>query len=226
MTTKIALSWSSGKDSAWALELLRADPSLDVALLLTTVNESNGRIAMHGVRRELLELQAKAAGLPLHVVPLPHPCSNEAYERAMAETCEELKRAGIGTVAFGDIHLADVRAYREARMAEAGMACLFPLWGRPSEALAREMTAGGMRARIVCLDAKHLGPEFLGRDYDQEFLASLPEGVDPCGENGEFHTFCFATPAFAAPVAVDSGERVEREGFLFLDLAPARYSGP
>lgn len=223
---KIALAWSGGKDSAWALHVLRNDASVELARLLTTVNEANGRIAMHGVRRELLDRQARAARLPLRVVPLPQPCSNELYEKAMAQACREMAAAGIEAVAFGDIHLADVRAWREARMAEAGMACLFPLWGRPSAALAQEMIAGGLGARIVCLDPRRLDGNFLGRDYDAAFLAALPEDVDPCGENGEFHTFCFAAPDFARPIALEAGERVEREGFLFLDLVPGPHSGP
>lgn len=217
----VALSWSGGKDSTLALARLAADPRVRVAGLLATFNETNGRISMHGVRRELIAAQARSLGLPLWEVPLPQPCSNAEYERRMARTLAELARRGIGAVAFGDLYLADVRAYREQQMARAGLRPLFPLWGEDPAALALGAVAAGLRAVVVCVDPRHLGPEWLGREYDRQFLADLPRGVDPCGERGEFHTFVYDGPGFGRPVAFRRGRRVWRDGFWYLDLVPA-----
>ncbi|WP_207635162.1 adenine nucleotide alpha hydrolase [Thermaerobacter marianensis] len=217
----VALSWSGGKDSTLALARLAADPTVRVEGLLATFNERNGRISMHGVRRELIEAQARALGLPLWAVPLPDPCSNTEYEDRMARAVAALAARGIDAVAFGDLFLADVRAYREAQMARAGMTVLFPLWGEDTRDVAERAVAEGVRAVVVCIDPRHLGPEWLGRAYDRRFLADLPPGVDPCGERGEFHTFVYDGPGFAAPVAFRTGQRVQRGGFWYLDLVPA-----
>lgn len=216
----ILLSWSSGKDSAWALHVLRKQ-GVKIAGLLTTLNSEFNRVAMHGVRQELLQAQARAAGLPLWEVPLPWPCSNEQYEALMSEAMGRARREGIQTVAFGDLFLEDIRAYREQKMAQVGMKCLFPLWGSNTRELAREMIAGGLRAKLVCVDTKQLDARFAGREFDAALLADLPPGVDPCGERGEFHTFAWAGPMFKAPLALKGGETVVRDGFAFADVLPA-----
>jgi uncharacterized protein (TIGR00290 family) len=218
MTTKVLLSWSSGKDSAWALHVLGGDPSLDVAALLTTFNESADRVAMHAVRRELVERQAEAAGLPLWRVPIPSPCPNEIYEARMREAVDRARAEGFTHVAFGDLFLEDVRRYREERLAGTGLAPLFPLWGRPTDALARDMLAGGLEATITCVDPRQLDATFAGRRWDAALLDALPASVDPCGERGEFHTFCHAGPMFARPIPVSTGATVERGGFVFADV--------
>jgi uncharacterized protein (TIGR00290 family) len=215
------VSWSSGKDGAWALHVLRQRGDVELVGLVTTVNEAFGRVAMHGVRESLLERQAEAAGLPLWRVPLPYPCPNEAYDAAMTRLIERACAAGVMAMAFGDLFLEDVRAYRERQLAGTGIEPLFPLWGRPTDALAREMVAGGLRARLVCVDPRQLDAGFAGRVFDAALLADLPPGVDPCGERGEFHTFCTAGPMFRTPVACEPGEVVERDGFVFADLRPA-----
>lgn len=214
---KCLLSWSSGKDSAWALHALRR-ADVPVVGLLTTINQAFDRVAMHAVRRSLLDAQARSIGIPLWPVPLPWPCSNEDYERIMADVCRQAKAEGIECVAFGDLFLPDVRAYRERQLAGTGLAPLFPLWGLPTDALAREMLAGGLKARITCVDPKVLSPAFAGREFDQALLADLPAGVDPCGEKGEFHTFAYGGPMFRKPIPISSGEVVERDGFVFSDL--------
>jgi uncharacterized protein (TIGR00290 family) len=214
------LWWSSGKDSAWALHALRA-AGVPVAALAVTVNRAFERVAMHAVRTELVRRQAEAAGLPLHVVEIPHPCSNAEYEAAFRGAVSEARSEGATQMAFGDLFLGDVRAYRERLLAGSGVEPLFPLWGRDTAALAREMLDGGLRAIVTCVDPKQIPPELAGRRYDAEFLAALPASADPCGERGEFHTFAFAGPMFAEPVAVRAGERVERDGFVFADLLPA-----
>jgi uncharacterized protein (TIGR00290 family) len=215
------LAWSSGKDSAWALHVLREAGEVEVVGLLTTLDEAHDRVAMHDVRAALLRAQAEAAGLPLTTVPLPWPCSNEQYEAAMSRALADARRAGVAVVAFGDLFLEDVRRYREERMAGTGLAPIFPLWGQPTAALARTMIAGGLRARLTCVDPRQLAPAFAGREFDEALLAELPASVDPCGERGEFHSFAHAGPMFRHPIAVRGGEVVERDGFVFADLLPA-----
>ncbi|MES1206432.1 MAG: ATP-binding protein [Pseudomonadota bacterium] len=219
--TKALLAWSSGKDSAWSLHVLRAAGDVEVVGLLTTINQAFDRVAMHAVRTELLRAQAAAAGLPLWPVPIPWPCSNAAYESAMAAALERARGDGIGAVAFGDLFLEDIRRYREERMTPTGLKPLFPLWGRPTAPLAREMVAGGLRARLTCVDPRNLDARFAGREFDEALLAELPAAVDPCGERGEFHTFAYDGPMFARPIPIRSGEIVPRDGFVFADLVPA-----
>ncbi len=217
---KILLSWSSGKDSAWALHVLNATRPGAVAALLTTVNSDAERVAMHGVRRELVEAQALAAGLPLWEVPIPSPCPNEIYEEQMRAACARAVAGGFTHVAFGDLFLEDVRRYREERLAETGLSPLFPLWGLPTRELAHEMIAGGLRARVSVVDSRTLDASFAGREFDEAFLRDLPPHVDPCGEKGEFHTFAHAGPMFRAPIAIHTGEVVVRDPFVFIDLCP------
>jgi uncharacterized protein (TIGR00290 family) len=214
------LSWSTGKDSAWSLHVLRQRPDVEVVGLFTTVNAAFDRVAMHAVRRKLLEAQAEAAGLPLHVIEIPWPCPNEAYEAALGAFVAAQKAQGIAAMAFGDLFLEDIRAYREAKLEGSGIAPLFPLWGRETGALAREMIAGGLQARLTCVDPRKLPARFAGRSFDAALLAELPEGVDPCGENGEFHTCVFAGPMFAHAIDVRLGAVQERDGFVFADLLP------
>ncbi|MEM1447887.1 MAG: ATP-binding protein [Planctomycetota bacterium] len=218
--TPILLSWSSGKDSAFALHVLRSDPTVELRGLLTTVNAEHERVAMHAVRRELLREQAAAVGLPLVEVDLPFPCSNEDYEAAMRDALVPHKDAGIEAIAFGDLFLEDVRAYREERNEPLGLRSVFPLWGRDTTELAREMLAAGQRAYLTCVDPAQCPREFAGRAYDERLLDELPESVDPCGERGEFHTFVWDGPAFVRPVPVRPGEVVERGGFVYADLHP------
>jgi uncharacterized protein (TIGR00290 family) len=220
MTTRpqALLSWSSGKDSAWSLHVLRTRGEVEVVGLLTTVNTAYERVAMHAVRRALLEAQAEAIGLPLWTVPIPSPCSNQEYEASMFAVVEKARAAGISAMAFGDLFLEDVRRYREERLASTGMSLHFPIWGLPTEALARDMVAAGLRARLTCVDPKQLPASFAGREFDAGLLGDLPAGVDPCGERGEFHTFAYDGPMFRRPVSVRSGEIVERDGFVFADL--------
>ena len=215
---RILLSWSSGKDSAWALHVLRADPRFDVVGLLTSVNERHERVAMHGVRDSLLRAQAEAVGLPLHIVDLPSPCSNDAYEARFVQATMIAADQGVEGLAFGDLFLADVRAYRERLMEATGLAAHFPLWGCETTALAAEMLAGGTKAVLTCVDPKQAPVELAGRAYDEELIASLPESVDPCGENGEFHTFVHAGPMFRNSIQIEVGEVVERGGFHFADV--------
>jgi uncharacterized protein (TIGR00290 family) len=222
--TKIWLSWSSGKDSAWALHELRASPDFEVTRLLTTINRAASRVAMHAVREELLEAQAAAAGLPLVKVPIPSPCSNAEYEQAMGAAMAQARAEGILHVAFGDLFLEDVRRYREEKLLAVGMTPIFPLWGRETHRLAREMIAGGLRAYLTCVDPRQIDRHFAGRSFDASLLDELPASVDPCGEKGEFHSFAFAGPMFAVPLAVAPGEIVERDGFVFADLLPAANS--
>lgn len=212
------LSWSSGKDSAWALHVLRSRGDVEVVGLVTTLNQAAGRVAMHAVREALLERQAAAAALPLWKVPLPWPCSNEQYEAAMGELLERARGEGIEAMAFGDLHLADVRAYRERQLAGTGLEPLFPIWGLPTDRLALEMVAAGLRAVVTCVDPRQLDPAFAGRVFDAAFLDDLPAGVDPCGERGEFHTFCVAGPSFCEEIPVTPGPILEREGFVYADL--------
>lgn len=215
---RVWLSWSTGKDSAWALQELRQWPDVEVVALLTTVNAAFGRVAMHAVRETLLEAQAAAVGLPLIRVPIPHPCPNELYQQAMATAMAQARVEGVTHIAFGDLYLEDVRRYRETMLADTGIAPLFPLWGRDTAALARQMIAAGLRAVLTCVDPKQLSAEFSGRCFDARLLAELPAGVDPCGERGEFHTFAFAGPMFRTPVPIVAGRCVLRDGFVFTDV--------
>jgi uncharacterized protein (TIGR00290 family) len=215
---RVLLSWSSGKDSAWALHLLRQQPGIELVGLLTTLNSEFQRVAMHGTRRAVLEAQAEAAQLPLWVVPLPWPCSNEVYEQRMSEVCNRALREKIDAVAFGDLFLPDIRAYREKQLQPTGLEPLFPLWGIPTASLAREMMASGLRAKLACVDTKQLPGSFAGREFDATLLADLPPKTDPCGERGEFHTCVYAGPMFAKPLPLESGEVVDRDGFVFADL--------
>jgi uncharacterized protein (TIGR00290 family) len=218
---KALVAWSSGKDSAWALHEVQRAGEVEVVGLLTTVTSEFGRVSMHAVRETLLDQQAEALGLPCHKVRIPWPCVNEVYEREMGRALADARARGVDCVVFGDLFLADVRAYREARMAGSGIEPVFPLWGRDTPRLAREMLAGGVRATLTCVDPRRLDPSFAGRAFDEALLAALPAGVDPCGENGEFHTFVSAGPLFRAPLQVAVGEIVEREGFVFPDVLPA-----
>jgi uncharacterized protein (TIGR00290 family) len=217
---KAYVSWSSGKDSAFAFHVARRDGLAEIAGVLTTVNEVYDRVAMHGVRNTLLDRQIAALGVPAIEVPIPSPCTNEIYEARMAETCARIKAEGINHIVFGDLFLEDLRAYREEKLAAIGMTAVFPLWKRDTKSLAREMIANGIVAHVACLDPKVLDRSFAGRRFDEDFLRDLPAGVDPCGENGEFHTVVSAGPMFSAPISVTIGETVEREGFVFADVIP------
>lgn len=223
--TKVLLSWSSGKDSAWALHRLRQDPAIEVVGLFTTLNQAFERVAMHGVRKQLLVQQAECVGLPLLTIDLPWPCSNEDYGRIMTGFIAEVVAKGIRHMAFGDLFLEDVRAYRERQLEGTGIRALFPLWGSDTRVLAREMMAAGLKARISTLDPKKLEMSLGGHDFDEALLAALPEGVDPCGENGEFHTLAYDGPMFMRPLAIKTGETVVRDGFVFTDLLPIDLSG-
>jgi uncharacterized protein (TIGR00290 family) len=216
--TKTLISWSSGKDSAWLVYKLRQQPDIELGALLTTVNESAGRVAMHAVRVELLEAQADALGLPLWKVFIPSPCPNEIYERAMADAVARAVSQGFSHVAFGDLFLEDVRRYREEKLAGSGLTPIFPLFGADTAALAREMIAAGLRARLTCVDPKQLDRSFVGREFDAALLRDLPRSADPCGERGEFHSFAYDGPMFSRPIPIETGEIVERDGFAFADL--------
>jgi uncharacterized protein (TIGR00290 family) len=217
---RILLSWSSGKDSAWALHLLRQSGEYEIAGLLTTVNQEFDRVAMHGVRRALVERQAAAAEISLWAVTLPWPCSNAEYEAIMARTCAKAVAEGIEAIAFGDLFLEDVRAYREKQLKGTGLEPIFPVWGLPTAALARQMISAGLRARLTCVDTAKLDAAFAGREFDENLLNELPEGTDPCGEKGEFHSFVYAGPMFSRPIDIAPGELVLRDGFAFADLLP------
>jgi uncharacterized protein (TIGR00290 family) len=217
---KALLAWSSGKDSAWSLHVLRERGEVEVVGLLTTINRTFDRVAMHAVRTELLRAQVEAADLPLWPVSIPWPCSNAEYEAAMAAAMARARADGIDRVAFGDLFLEDVRRYREERLGAIGVTPLFPIWGTPTDALARRMIDGGLRARLTCVDPKALDPRFAGREFDAALLAELPPSVDPCGERGEFHTFVHDGPMFRRPVPFHTGEVVTRDGFVFADLLP------
>jgi len=222
---KILLSWSSGKDSAWALHVLRRLGEHEVVGLVTTINAAFDRVAMHSTRRVLVEQQASAAGLPLKIVDLPWPCSNADYERIMKTVYDDAVAQGITGFAFGDLFLFDIRAYRQRQLENAGLEPIFPLWQLPTAELAREMIGAGLRAKLVCVDPAKLAREFAGRDFDQELLSDLPRDVDPCGENGEFHSFVYAGPMFQRAIPIISGERVQRDGFWFCDVMPKGTKG-
>ena len=223
MSARVLLSWSSGKDSAWALQRLRQQPDIEIVGLLTTFNEEAERVAMHAVRQVLVAAQAAVSDVPLWPVNLPFPCTNGQYAGIMRKVIARAAAAGITHMAFGDLFLDDIRAYRETMLAGSGIAPLFPLWGSAADtpALAREMLAGGLRAVLTCVDPKQLPATFCGRHYDAALLTELPATVDPCGENGEFHTFCWAGSMFSHDIPVTVGERVNRDGFCFCDLLPA-----
>jgi len=214
------LSWSSGKDSAWALHILRQQPEIEVVGLFCTVNQEFKRVAMHAVRLELLQQQAEHAGLPIQLIPIPHPCSDSEYEAIMRDFIEQAQQQGIKYIAFGDIFLEDIRKYREDRLAGTGITPIFPLWGIPTGELSQEMVNSGLRAMITCVDPRHLPSDFAGQEYGPSFLERIPANIDPCGENGEFHTFAFDGPMFKKAVNISVGETVSRDGFIFTDLLP------
>ena len=218
---KALIAWSSGKDSAWALHEVRRAGEFDVVGALTTITDAFGRVSIHGLRQELLAAQLDAAGLAPVTVRIPYPCPNEIYEREMAAAMGQAKAQGITHVIFGDLFLEDVRAYRETRLKPIDMTPVFPVWRKPTDALAREMIASGVDARLVCVDLKALPKTFAGRRFNAALLADLPPDVDPCGENGEFHSFVAAGPMLARPVAIKAGEVVERDGFAYADFLPA-----
>ena len=216
---KILLSWSSGKDSAWALHLLNQQYPGAVSALLTTVNEAMDRVAMHGVRRSVLEAQARAAGLPLHVVHLPHPCPNDVYEAKMRVAIADATANGFTHAAFGDLFLEDIRRYREEKLAGTGLEPLFPVWGIPTSELAEQMIDGGLRARLACVDTRRLDAAFAGREFDRFLLRDMPAGVDPCGERGEFHSCVYAGPMFNEPIDLESGDTHAVAPYVWRDLA-------
>lgn len=215
---RVALSWSSGKDSAWALHLLKQSRDVEVVALITTFNCTADRVAMHAVRRRLVEEQAERAGIPLWPVELPWPCSNTVYDDLMAGVCRRAVAEGVSAIAFGDLFLCDIREYRERQLQGSGLDPLFPLWGLPTGELAAAMIRSGLKAKVTCIDPKKLDRDYAGRDFDFSFISDLPPSVDPCGENGEFHTFVCDAPVFSAPINVQAGEIVEREGFIFADI--------
>jgi len=217
---RVLLSWSSGKDSVWTLHLLRQRPDVQVAALVTTFNSEANRVAMHAVRRALVEAQADRTGIPLWAVELPWPCSNLEYEARMRAVCQRATAEGIAALAFGDLFLQDIRDYRVRQLQGSGLEPLFPVWQVPTEQLGRDMIAAGLKAKLTCVDPAKLAKSFAGRDYDQRLLQALPPGIDPCGENGEFHTFVYDAPVFAGPIVVETGEVVERDGFVFADVLP------
>jgi uncharacterized protein (TIGR00290 family) len=219
--TKAIVSWSSGKDSALSLHEVRGSGDVEVVGILTTITSEFGRVSMHGVRESLLDKQAEALGLPCWKVPIPSPCPNEVYEREMTRVLGEIQKLGVTAAVFGDLFLEDIRRYRETKLAEVGMRGIFPLWGRDTAGLAREMVDVGLCARLTCIDPRKLDSSFAGRSFDAAFLKDLPDNVDPCGENGEFHTFAWAGPMFKRPIAIEVGEVVERDGFVFADMLPA-----
>jgi uncharacterized protein (TIGR00290 family) len=219
MKDRLLLAWSGGKDSSLALHQLKNTENTEIVALLTTVTEGYDRISMHGVRRSLLAAQAEALGFPLEEIMIPQTCTNEIYEQRMQETLEKYHQQGIRNAAFGDLFLEDVRAYREERMSRIGMECRFPLWGKPTAELAAQFIEMGFRAIVVCVDTLKLDGRFAGRDFDKDFLSELPAGVDPCAENGEFHTFVYDGPIFNKPVPCRRGEKVLRnERFFYCDL--------
>jgi uncharacterized protein (TIGR00290 family) len=220
MKPQALLSWSSGKDSAWSLHVLRQQNEVEIVGLVTTFNEAANRVAMHAVRRKLVEAQAHAAGLPMWPVQLPWPCSNAEYEARMMRLIAEARRQGVTHFAFGDLFLEDIRAYRERQLAGTDIAPLFPLWGAINDTprVARAMISSGLRALLTCVDPRQLDGRFVGREFDETLLIELPPSVDPCGERGEFHTFCYAGPMFNQPIPIRCGECVLRDGFHFADV--------
>ncbi len=215
---RVWLWWSSGKDSAWALQLLRQDPDVSVERLITTVTPTFGRVAIHGTRISVLEAQASAVGVPLQLIELPYPCSNAEYESALEPVLEEAAATDLDSMAFGDLFLEDVREHRERLLSRSGVDSLFPLWGLDTTKLSRQVIESGVEAYVVCLDPKYVDREHAGARFDQAFLGKLPESVDPCGERGEFHTCATSGPMFQRGLDVSVGEVVEREGFVYADL--------
>ena len=218
---RVLVSWSSGKDSAWVLHLLRQQPDIEVVGLLTTIDSESDRVAMHSTRRSVLDAQASAADLPLWTIPLPWPCPNEIYQHRMAEACRRALSERIDAVAFGDLFLQDIRAYREAQLQSTGLEPLFPLWNMPTTSLAHQMIESGLRATLTCVDSRQLAPKFAGRHFDAHLLRDLPPGVDPCGENGEFHSCVYDGPMFSQPIALEQREVSVRDSFIYTDLACA-----
>ncbi len=220
MKRKTLLSWSTGKDSAWALHVLQQTPNVEVVGLFCTVNKEFNRVAMHAVRIELLQQQAKSAGLPLHIIEIPNPCSNREYDDVMSSFVSDAKTENVEYFAFGDLFLEDVRRYREDRLKGTGITPIFPIWGMPTKELSKKMVSSGLKALITCVDPKRLTRDFAGREYNGSFLNDLPVDVDPCGENGEFHSFAFEGPMFQIPIGIKLGEIVHRDGFVFADVLP------
>ncbi len=220
MKRKTLMSWSTGKDSAWALYQLQQDPETELAGLFCTVNQQFNRVAMHGVRDELLQMQAQLLGLPLQIIEIPYPCSNAEYESKIAQFVAKAKAQGVLYFAFGDLFLQDIRQYREDKLSGTGIKPVFPLWGRPTDTLSKEIINGGLQAVITCVDPKQIAKEFVGKQYDLNFLQTLPSDVDPCGENGEFHSFVFNGPMFKRKIGINVGESILRDGFVFVDLEP------
>jgi uncharacterized protein (TIGR00290 family) len=218
MKTKTLLSWSSGKDSAWALHILRQQQNIELAGLFSTVNREFERVAMHAVRNELVHQQARSLGLPIQFIEIPYPCSDTEYAAIMQGFLTQAKEQGIEQIAFGDLFLEDVRQYREQNLAGTGITPIFPLWGIPTDELSREMVKSGLRAKVTCIDPKKLPEELSGRDYDELFLQALPDSADPCGENGEFHSFVYDGPMFQERIDIQTGKTVTRDGFVFTDL--------
>jgi len=220
MKKRTLLSWSSGKDSAWALQVLRRQSNIDIVGLFSTINQEYERVPMHAVRNELLQQQAESVGLPIQVIPIPNPCSHTEYENIMGEFIAQVKEQRIDCIAFGDLYLEDIRKYREEKLDNTGITPIFPLWGKDTEALSKEMVACGLRAIITCIDPRSMPPGFAGKEYNASFLEQIPAGVDPCGENGEFHSFAFDGPMFKRTVNLRVGETISRDGFIFTDLLP------
>jgi uncharacterized protein (TIGR00290 family) len=218
--TKVLLSWSSGKDSTWALHLLRQRPDIQLAALVTTFNSAANRVAMHAVRRALVEAQAERTGIPLWAVDLPFPCTNLEYEHRMRTVCQRAVSEGITAVAFGDLFLQDIRDYRVRQLQGTGLEPLFPVWQIPTAQLGRDLITAGVKAKITCVDPSKLAKSFAGNEYDLRLLQEMPAAVDPCGENGEFHTFVYDAPVFSRPIEIRMGEVIERDGFVFADVLP------
>lgn len=217
---QVLMSWSSGKDSAWALHQLMQNPDVEVVGIFATLNEEQDRVAMHGVRHQLLESQADRLGLPLDVINLPNPCSHDDYGRIMGQFVEQALARGVTHIAFGDLFLEDVRRYREDNLKGTGLEPLFPIWLTPTPELAQTVLDSGLKAIVTCVDSKQIPAEFSGREYNAELLADLPDSADPCGENGEFHTFVYDGPMFSAPIPLERGETIQRDQFFFTDLRP------
>jgi uncharacterized protein (TIGR00290 family) len=218
MRKKVWLSWSSGKDSAWALWQMRKDPQVEVERLFCTINQDAERVAMHGVRVSLLQQQAKALGLPLTVIDLPSPCSNEDYQRIMGKFVESAKQQQVEAFAFGDLFLESVRDYRVEQLSGTGIEALFPIWNTPTHELSQQLIDSGVKTVLTCVDSKQISAQFSGRQYDRSLLNELPDTCDPCGENGEFHTFVYDGPMFSTPITIEVGEQLDRDGFIFTDI--------